>query len=358
MLAYRIDGRRHDEYVNVRPFVAPGRRVRILNAEDVRAALPMPEAIEAMRDAFLALSRDDVEMPRRTVLNAPTTVGGTLLVMPAALARPASLGAKLVTVLPGNPGRGLPLVGATVLLLDPETGRPAGLLDGTVLTALRTGAASGLATDLLARSDARSLAIFGTGAQARTQLEAVCAVRSIERIWVVSRSRDHAERFAREVAEAGRVTGVEAAASPREAVAAADIICAATSSPTPVFDAADLRPGTHINAVGSFTREMREVDPGLLPRARVVVDQREAAIHEAGEVMACLESGTLTASGLIELGTVVAGEAAGRERPEQITVFKSVGLAVQDIVAGARVLAAAARLGLGTVVSMSRLRAV
>lgn len=326
--------------------------MRIMTADDVRAALPMSAAIEAMRTAFRALAEGRVAMPQRTALTPPGAQG-TLLVMPAALSEPGSLGAKLVTVFPQNRARGLPLVGAVVLLIDAVSGRPNALLEGAALTALRTGAASGLATDLLARPEARTAAIFGTGVQARTQLEAVCTVRQVERVWVVSRTREHAERFAREMAGRAPVPPhVEVMASARRAVAGADIVCTATGASSPVFDGADVRPGTHVNAIGSFTRDMRELDPGLLPRARVVVDQREAARREAGEVIACLEAGTLAPSDLVELGEVVASRAAGRGSAAQVTVFKSVGLAVQDVVAAEAALAAARARHLGREVEL------
>lgn len=326
--------------------------VLVLSAADVRAALPMRKAIAAMREAFRQLAGGLVELPLRTAVPAPQE-DGVLLVMPARCDLALGLGAKLVTVFPGNAKRGRPLVNAVVVLLDAATGELRALLEGTALTAIRTGAASGLATEVLARADARRVAVIGSGVQARSQLEAVCCVRAIEAVSVYSRSRANAERFAAEMAGVGAIPGrIAVAASAAEAASGADVVCTATSSPTPVLDAGDVRPGTHVNAVGSFTPEMQELAPALLGRARVVVDQREAALAEAGEVIATVRQGLLDAEGLVELGRVVVGQAVGREAEEQITVFKSVGLALQDLVAGSRAVEQAAARSLGCVIEL------
>jgi ornithine cyclodeaminase len=309
--------------------------LRILSADDVRRSLPMPAAIEAMREAFGALAAGRADVPVRT--SVPCANDGTLLVMSGRVSDPAALGAKLVSVFPGNAASGQPVVQATVLLLNAESGAPYAVLDGTSLTAIRTGAASGLATDLLARKDARRVAILGSGVQARTQLEAVCCVRSIESVAVWSRTRANAERFAEEQSAERRAQGaVRVAASPDDAVRNADIVCCATSSSEPVLSSADVADGVHVNAVGSFMPGMREFEPALLGRARVVVDQREAAMAEAGEVIVAINGGLVRRDSLIELGAIVNGAARGRASDDEITVFKSVGLAVQDLVAGAR----------------------
>jgi ornithine cyclodeaminase len=268
----------------------------------------------------------------------PAARDGTLLVMPGRVTTPAALGAKLVTVFPGNSStHGIaPVVQALVVLLDPATGTPSAVLDGTALTAIRTGAASGVATDLLARPDARRVAILGAGVQARTQLEAVRSVRHINSIALWSRTRAHAESFASELAAPAGFTGdIRIARSAAEAVRAADIVCCATSSSEPVLHDADVAAGMHINAVGSFTPAMCEFDPEILGRSVVVVDQREAALSEAGEVIAAVRAGLVLTEHLAELGAVITGAAPGRAEPHDITVFKSVGLAVQDLVAAA-----------------------
>lgn len=312
----------------------------------------MADAIEAMREAFVQLARGDVALPRRTSVSVPGE-DAVLLVMPARCALPLGLGSKLVSVFPRNPARGRGLIHAAVVLFDAKTGELRALVEGTSLTAIRTGAASGLATDLLARRDAARVAVIGAGVQARTQLEAVCCVRKVEVVRVYSRTRAGAERFAGELAGVGGVPeAVAVADSAAAAVSGADVVCAATSSPTPVVSAGDVPPGTHVNAVGSFMPAMRELDPALLGRARVVVDQREAALAEAGEVIAAVRAGLLQEADLVELGSVVTRAVPGRTAGDQVTVFKSVGLAVQDVVAGARAFEVAARRGLGTEIEM------
>jgi ornithine cyclodeaminase/alanine dehydrogenase-like protein (mu-crystallin family) len=306
----------------------------MLTADDVRRALPMPEAITAMRDAFTQLAEGRVEMPLRTAIRVPER-DGVVLVMPARCDGPLGIGAKIVSVFPGQP------IHAVAILLDAATGRPAAVIEGRSLTAIRTGAVSGLATELLARPDASRVAVIGSGVQARTQLEAVCTVRKITAVVVYSPTTAHAERFAHDMAGTGAVPAtVDVAPSARHAVEDADVVCAATTSATPVFQAEWVPPGTHVNAVGSFTPEMRELDPALLGMAVPVVDQRAAAMAEAGEVIAAVHGGLVDHAALIELGDVVIGRVAGRTGAEEITVFKSVGLAVQDVVAGAWALAA------------------
>jgi ornithine cyclodeaminase/alanine dehydrogenase-like protein (mu-crystallin family) len=309
---------------------------RHLSATDVRAALPMRAAIAAMREAFSALAAGHAVLPVRTAVPIPG--GATLLVMPARTENPAAIGAKLVTVFPRNAGSDTPVVQAIVVLIDPKTGSPSATLDGTALTAIRTGAVSGLATDLLARADATRAAIIGSGAQARTQLEAVACVRKLASVAVWSRTQSHAEAFARDLR--GAAFTVRVAATAADAARDADIICCATSATDPVLAARDVATGTHVNAIGSFTPAMREFESALLTSAVVVVDQREAALEEAGELIDALGRGLTKLDRLVELGSIVTGAARGRTAPDQITVFKSVGLAIQDVVAGARAVAA------------------
>lgn len=324
--------------------------ILILSADDVRAALPMRDAIDAMRDAFGQLSAGTAEVPVRTSVSVPARDAVTL-VMPGRCDVPYGLGGKLVSVFPHNVHAGLPVVNAVVVLLDPETGQVAALLEGGALTAIRTGAASGLATELLARPDARRVAIIGAGVQARTQLEAVCCVRQIESVAVYALLGG--EEFAEEMAGRGDVPdAIRVAGSAREAVQGADIVCTATSSFEPVLKADDVAPGTHINAIGAFTSEMREIDPTLFAEARVIVDQREASLAEAGEVIAAVRQGLLSEADLVELGEVVNGVAEGREADDQITLFKSVGVAVQDLCAGAKAVEGAGAKGLGSVIEL------
>lgn len=327
--------------------------MRLLSADDVRRAVPMAAAIDAVEAAFVALSSGRAEVPLRAHIETPERAA-TSFFMPARIAGPApSLGLKVVSVFPQNQARGEPSIYALVTLLDPETGRPMAVLDGTYLTALRTGAASGVATRHMARADARVLALFGAGGQALHQVLAVCAVREIERIWLVNRTAERAALLAERLRDAGLRQEILIAASPAEALAEADVVCTATSAPTPLFDDAWLRPGAHINAIGSFKPSMAELPAAAVARARVVVDQRPAAWAEAGDLVQARAAGLIGEEHVVaELGEVAAGEVAGRTGPEQLTLFKSVGNAVQDLAVAALALTRAAELGLGSEVDL------
>ena len=321
-------------------------QIRILSAADVRAAIDMSAAIDVMRDAFRALAEGSVTVPLRLPLE---TEHGVTLFMPAHLSASGSTGAKVVSVNPGNADLGLPVIQAVVLVTNPETGGLRALMDGTWLTALRTGAIGGLAADLLSRKDATTVALFGAGVQARTQLEAVRCVRQVEEVRVVSPSGASADVLVSELEEvaARRVD------DPDEAVAGADIIIAATNSSTPVFDGSKVEPGTHVTGVGSFTTEMREIDSALIERARVIVDQREAVLAEAGDIAGPIADGVVDESIIAaEIGEVLLGREPGRTSRDQITFFKSVGNAVQDVAVAARVLSVAEADGLGVLVEL------
>jgi len=323
----------------------------ILSHRDVRQALPMREAVEAMKRAFAQLSTGQAEVPLRVPVHVPRHNGLTLF-MPAYLAADDQMAVKMVSVFNDNPARGLPLIHALVVVIDAQTGAPVAAMEGASLTALRTGAASGAATDLLARPDAAVAAVFGAGVQGRTQLEAVCAVRPIREAWVYDVDLQRAQAYAEEMG--GRLgIPVHVAASPAEAVRRADVVCTATTSTTPVFDDADVRPGTHINAVGAYTPQMREVPTETVLRARVVIDHRTASLAEAGDLLIPLREGRMTEEHIwAELGEIVAGLKPGRLSPDEITLFKSVGVAVQDVAAAAAVLEAARRQNLGVEVPL------
>ncbi len=325
--------------------------ILILSHHDVRQALPMREAVGAMKRAFAQLSTGQAEVPLRVPVHVPRHNGLTFF-MPAYLAGDDQMAVKIVSVFNDNPARGLPLIHALVVVIDARTGAPVAAMEGASLTALRTGAASGAATDLLARPDAAVAAVFGAGVQGRTQLEAVCAVRPIREAWVYDTDPQRAQAYAREMG--GRLgIPVHVAASPAEAVRQADVVCTATTSTTPVFDDADLRPGTHINAVGAYTPQMREVPTETVLRARVVIDHRTASLAEAGDLLIPIQEGRMTEAHIwAELGEIAAGLKPGRMSPEEITLFKSVGVAVQDVAAAAAVLEAARRQNLGVEVAL------
>ena len=327
------------------------RTLRFLSAADVRRALPMKEAVEVMKSAFRELSENRAIVPMRTHVAMPEH-NGDVLVMPAYSPDSASFGLKVITLFENNPALNLPFIQAMVMVFDTATGSPVAIMEGTALTAIRSGAASGAATDLLARTDARSVAIFGAGLQARTQLEAMCAVRSIQQARVFDQDPARAAAFARE-ASAQLGIPVTLAASSAEALDGADIICTATTSATPVFVDCELVTGAHINAIGSYKPHMREIPAETVVRAHVVVDQFDAAWAEAGDLILPLQAGLIQVDHLrAELGEIVAGTRPGRMHAETLTFFKSVGIAIQDLAAASRVLVNARQLGLGTEVCL------
>lgn len=320
-------------------------KIRFLSRADVRRALPMGEAIAVMKEAFPLLSAGKAVIPQRLHLGIPEENAG-VLVMPSYLAAQAQLGLKIVTIFRDNARRNLPLIQALVMLMDASDGRPLALMEGSSLTALRTGAASGAATDLLARKDAAVAAIFGSGAQAETQLEAVCAVRPLHRAYVFGRDREKAAVFARRM-EAQ--LAVEVLPAPdAESLREADIICTATTSAVPVFADRHLKPGAHINGVGSYRPDLQEVPAETVRRAKVVVDERATCWEEAGELVIPLQNGQITRDHVhAELGEVIDGTMPGRTSEDEITFFKSVGNAIQDLTAAGRILRAAEAQGLG-----------
>jgi ornithine cyclodeaminase len=249
--------------------------------------------------------------------------------------------------------RSLAFIQAAVLVLNPETGRPVALLEGSSLTAIRTGAGSGAAIDLLARPDSRVVAVFGAGAQGRTQLEAACSVRKIEAAWVFDPSMERAEIMAKDMAGKGPVPEkLRVAKSSSQAVSEADIICTATTSNTPVFADSELKPGTHVSAIGSYTPEMQEVPSETVARALVVVDSRSATLAETGDLLRPMRAGLFGEDHIYaELGEILLGRKAGRQSPDQITYFKSVGVAVQDAMAAQLALRNADKMGIGQNVS-------
>ena len=321
-----------------------------LNASQVRQALPMDQCIQAVKRAYAALSAGLAEIPLRTRLPIQPHAAVSLF-MPAYVQDEAgdSLAVKVVSLFPKNLERGLPLIQAAVLVLEANSGRPVALLEGSVLTAIRTGAASGAATDLLARPESQVVAIFGAGVQGRTQLAAVCSVRRIQTAWVYDTNPERVAAFVHELAGVSPIPAdLRLAATPAQAVAEADVICAATTSVKPVFSDRDLKPGAHINGVGSYTPEMQEIPAETVQRACVVVDSLSAALAEAGDLIQPIRQGLITPQHIqAEIGEILLGRKPGRTDPAQVTFFKSVGIAVQDAVAARLALHNARRMGLG-----------
>ena len=314
--------------------------VRLLRAADLALVCPMPDAISAVAEGFAALSSGHATVPVR--LSIALRHDAVALTMPAALLDASCYSVKVVTVAPRNTLIGRPVVLATVLLGDTGTGELLALVDGTALTALRTGAAGAVAARELSRPAAQRVALFGAGAQARTQLLGLAAVRRITEVRVVTRDPGHATALRAWAAHEPALGGVAIQPSaPREAVADADIVVTATSSPTPVFQGAWLAGGAHVTAVGSFTPDMRELDEETLEGARLVVDQREAALAESGELHG------RRPDEVVELGEILSGRVPGRSSDRERTVFKSVGNAIQDLVVAARAYERARELGIG-----------
>jgi alanine dehydrogenase len=328
--------------------------MRILSRSDVQQAITMKDAIAIVREAFAQLSTGRATVPLRVPVPLQNYDAVTLF-MPAYLQTSDALAVKIVSVHNQNPARGLPLIHALVVVIDAATGQPLAAMEGGYLTALRTGAASGVATDLLARREARVAAIFGAGVQGRTQLLAIAAVRNLERVYVFDSVRKQADAFIREMHGQPSVPNdLRVVVSPGEAVREADIICTATTSTRPVFDGSDLRPGAHVNAIGAYTPQMQEIDETTLQRAsKIVIDSRTGALAEAGDLLLALQKGAIKESDIYaEIGEIAAGKKAGRERDDEITFFKSVGNAVQDASVARAIYDAALRENLGIEVAV------
>jgi ornithine cyclodeaminase/alanine dehydrogenase-like protein (mu-crystallin family) len=320
--------------------------IPFIDADAIRAAVPVPALLDAVEAAYRDVSAGRDRSPLRTHVGI---AGGDLLLMPGIRDGGRGSTVKLVTVMPENAARGLPTVQAVVAWFDAETGAPLAFLDGATVTAMRTGAASGVASRLLARRESATLGLIGAGGQAAWQLRAVAAALPIRRVVVHARTPAARETFAERMAAE---TGLEVVAvrDPREAVAGVDVVCCATTSSEPVFDPRWLAPGTHVNGIGAFRLGMVEMPPNLFARAAVVaVDSRQAALAEAGDVVAALQAGLVTEDDLVEIGSVSRTWSATRD-PEAVTAFKSVGLAIQDVAAAELVISSVLGDGAGAIV--------
>ena len=319
-----------------------------LTRNDVESLLDMPAAIQAVADAYRLIYQGEAELPVRS--NIPVARhDGSLMTMPAYLGGEVdALGAKLITFYGSNPAqRNLPAIQGKVVLFDPETGAMQAIIEAGLLTAMRTGAAGGVAARYLARKEARTLTIFGSGAQAPFQVEAVLCERAVERVIVLSRNSANAEDLAARLAQRFGVTA-EAATDVEMAVQAADILVTATSAHDPLFDGALLRPGVHISGIGSHLPDAREVDAMTLRRAKVVVDQVSACLAEAGDVIQPIRAGLYDPGQIhAEIGAIIAGDRVGRSDEAEITFFKSVGLAAQDVAVARVVYGRALAQGVG-----------
>jgi ornithine cyclodeaminase/alanine dehydrogenase-like protein (mu-crystallin family) len=329
--------------------------VTVLSAADVTKLLPMRDCIQVMRDALASLARGKALVPLRMVMRMPDA-SGFLGLMPGQIGpddgREGALGMKAVSVFPGNARRGIDTHQGAVLLFEAETGRLSALMDGATITAIRTAAVSGVATDLLARRDAEELAILGAGVQARTHLEAIAAVRPIRRVRIWSRNPEHAANLAREAAASSNAS-IEAVPTAEAAVRGADVVATVTASPEPVLQRPWLKDGAHINAVGSSIPTTREIDTATMAAVRLFVDRRESALNEAGDVLIPIREGAFAADHIqAELGDVIIGTDPGRRSAAELTLFKSLGLAVEDVASAAFILKRAQQTGVGQMVRM------
>jgi len=302
--------------------------VLVISHADVVRLLPMDAAIKVMAEALRTTSQGGAVLPLRSMVWMPDRTG-MIGLMPGYLDQPRSLGLKVVSIFPGNHAAGYDSHQGVVMLFETQHGTPIAIIDASSITAIRTAAVSGVATDALARADAGDLAILGSGVQAATHLAAMRAVRSIRRVRVWSRNPDHAHKFSRASSIA-----VEVMATPRAAVEGADLICTTTAAREPILEGAWLAPGAHVNAVGACFAVTRELDAAAVARARLIVDRVESARAEAGDFLIAKAEGAVGDDHIAgELGDVLLGRLTGRRTADEVTLFKSLGIAIEDLAA-------------------------
>ncbi len=323
----------------------------ILTGRDIDRALPMNRAIEVVSEGYIAFSAGETLTPLRTPMVMPA---GTTLTMPSYIATTNAGGVKIVSVFEGNRLVDLPTITGLMVLLDGDTGVPLAIMEAATLTALRTGASGGAASDRLARSDAQRAAVIGAGVQARSQLKALFAVRDITGVYVFDVDPSRSEVFIAEMESEFPGAHFQRVSTASQAVSVADVVLCATTSRKPVIDANDLSPGSHVTGVGSYTPEMAEIGVDVLAKAhRIIVDSREACWEEAGDFIQPFERGEIGGDIVdAELGDILAGRAPGRTCADEITVFKAVGLAALDVAVATEVHQRAQDEGLGTEVEL------
>ncbi len=326
--------------------------VLVLDRETLKSILTMKDTIEAVEEAFKMYGLGKVKMPLRPTIKIEE-YNGIILYMPAYIAEMDALAVKVVSVYPDNPSKyNLPTVLGTILLNDPKTGDLLAILEGGFITAMRTGAVSGVATKYLAREDSKVVGVFGAGVQARTQLMAVYEVRPIEKAYVYDVIHSAAEKYAEEMSKQLGID-VKVVDEPIKAVKGCDIIITATTSKTPVFNGEWLESGTHINGIGSHTPTTRELDSTTIKRAKVVVDTYESCLSEAGDILIPIKEGIITKDHIYaELSEIVLGKKPGRVSDDEITVFKSVGVAIQDASTALKAYKIALEKGVGKTIKL------
>lgn len=328
----------------------PKHTIRVLNAEDIHLCASIRDIISAVKDAYIQFSTGKALSPLR--MNLPVHEHkGRVLYMPAWVPSCGMSGVKVVSDYERNPGRNLPRINGLVMLYDGETGIPKALLDGEYLTALRTGAASGVATDLLASKSASTAAVIGAGVQGETQLLAVSTVRKLQIVYIIDRDPEKGKSFVKKMQKKVDVHLVPTTST--EVLTQTEIICTATNSKRPVFHDQEIREGSHINAIGAYLPDMVEVPAATVKRATVVVDSREACLTEPGDIVQPIMSGMIDKSHIYaEIGDIACGKKHGRSSAKEITFFKSVGIAVQDVVAGAAIFKEAEKKNLGITIQL------
>ncbi|MFZ2100544.1 MAG: ornithine cyclodeaminase family protein [Oricola sp.] len=323
----------------------------VLTQDDVAALFPMQAAIEVIAEVMVQVSDGKAELPLRNVV--PVGGDNRMGVMPGALADPACFGVKLVSLFPGNPEKGLSSHRGAIVLFEAEAGEAVAMMDASLLTAIRTAAASAVATRVLAREDASSLAIIGYGEQAEHHLDAMCAVRPISRLHVAGRSAEKAEAFCDRAKDHYPDLDVAWGTDVHAAVRDADIVCTVTASPTPILMGDRIAPGCHVNVVGSSIPSMREVDDRFVERASIWVDYLPSTLAQAGEIVDMIAAGKLAKEDLKgEIGAVLAGRAGGRSVDDEVTAYRSLGIAAQDLAAAHHVLRQAQLTGAGQQVAL------
>ncbi|MGQ9679247.1 MAG: ornithine cyclodeaminase family protein [Candidatus Bathyarchaeia archaeon] len=301
----------------------------IVSDDDIRKQVSMREAIEVVEKAFREYARGSARMPPRSTIMLER-FGGSISFMPSFLEESKALATKIISIYPRNPEKGYPTTAAWIVINDPETGMIEALMDATYLTALRTGAVTGVASRYLAPKDSKVASVIGCGVQGRTQAKAMAEVFNLEQIRIFDVSRERMKRFAEEI-EDELGADIHISESCEEAITNSDIIATATTSKTPVVRRSWLGKDAHINAIGSFYPDHRELDSEIIEDAKVVVDSREAVLAEAGDLLIPIREGRITIDHIYaELGEILLGKKQGRTENDGLTVFKSVGLAIQD----------------------------
>lgn len=330
--------------------------ILILREEDILKAVGIKDIIEADKEALKNYSDGGSDIPLRTVIDVDKDSSSTAIFMPGFIKDKNVLGMKIIDIYPDNIEKGLVTSPSTMILIDKDNGFVKSIIDGTILTRLRTGAVSGAATEVLANEDAKSFLLIGTGGQAGTQLEAVLAVRDIEEAYVFDVNYERAEAFAKEMKEKLKKYGAKILAIKEldEVLGDVDIITTVTTSKKPVFDGNKVKKGVHVNSVGSYTPDMQETPPELLVRAgKIFTDTKEGVIEEAGDVIIPMNEGKISKEKVAhELGDLLLGREVGRESKEEITWFKTVGFAGLDLVAGEKIYQLAKEKGIGTKIEM------